>query len=263
MRADLRASFLEHPRPLAIAHRGGSTDGTENSLAAFRRAAALGYRYLETDVHLTADGVLVALHDDRLDRTTDSSGAIGELSWETVRAARIGGREPVPRFAELLEELPRARFVVDPKADAAVKPLRAAVRDAGAQERVCIGSFEQDRLRAARRALPEVCTSMGPWEVRLLRAAAWGLLPARAVPRRACVVQVPEWYNDIRLVDAALVGLAHRLGMQVHVWTVNDRSRMHALLDLGVDGLITDEAVILRAVLIDRGAWVAPDRWPA
>lgn len=252
--------FLEHPLPLAVAHRGGATDGSENSLAAFQRAVALGYRYLETDVHVTADGVLVALHDDRLDRTTDRHGVIAELSWEQVRAARIAGREPVPRFAELLEAFPDARFVVDPKADAAVDPLVAALRVARAHERVCIGSFEQERLRAVRRALPGVCTSMGPWEVRLLRTAAWGLLPAQAVPRRACVVQIPEWHNELRLVDRALVGLAHRLGLQVHVWTVNDRARMRALLDLGVDGLITDEVVGLRAVLIDRGAWVAPQR---
>lgn len=256
-------AFLEHPGPLAIAHRGGATDGTENSLAAFRRAVALGYRYLETDVHVTADGVLVALHDDRLDRTTDRSGAIAALEWAEVAKARIGGREPVPRFADLLEELSGARLVVDPKADAAVEPLITAVRDAGAQERVCIGSFEHHRLRAVRRALPHVCTSMSPREVRLLRAAAWGLLPARAVPRSAQIVQVPEWHEDVHLVEPDLIGLAHRLGLQVHVWTVNDRNRMEALLDLGVDGLITDEVVGLRAVLVDRDSWVSPGQWRA
>jgi glycerophosphoryl diester phosphodiesterase len=158
--------FLEHDGPLAIAHRGGALDGRENSMAAFARAVELGYRYLETDVHVTADDVLVAFHDDRLDRVTDRPGEIGSLTWREVRAARIGGTDPIPLFAEVLASWPDVRINVDPKSDHAVGPLVRTIRAAGALDRVCIGSFSDHRLRRARAALgPRLCTSMGPGEV--------------------------------------------------------------------------------------------------
>ncbi|MFD9130057.1 glycerophosphodiester phosphodiesterase, partial [Kitasatospora sp. NPDC059571] len=108
--------FLDHPGPLAFAHRGGDLGHPENSLAAFEAAVALGYRYLETDVHATRDGVLVAFHDSRLDRVTDATGAVAELPWDTVGRARIGGTEPVPLLEDLLGAFPAARFNIDVKA---------------------------------------------------------------------------------------------------------------------------------------------------
>ena len=140
--------FLEHDGPLAIAHRGGALDGRENSMAAFARAVELGYRYLETDVQVTADDVLVVFHDDRLDRVTDRPGEIGSLTWREVRAARIGGTDPIPLFADVLASWPDVRVNVDPKSDRAVGPLVRTIRAAGALDRVCIGSFS-DRPPAA------------------------------------------------------------------------------------------------------------------
>lgn len=247
--------FLDHPGPLAIAHRGGASGAVENSLAAFERATALGYRYLETDVHATVDGVLVAFHDDCLDRLTDRTGLIGELPWREVRAARVGGTEAIPRLTDLLEAFPDARFTIDVKADAAVDPLIEAIRVSHAEDRISVGAFSQPRLRRIRRGLPGVCTAMGPREARLLLFAAGRYLPPRAVPRAARCVQVPEWHEGTRVVDAALVRLAHRLRLQVHVWTVNEPADMHRLLDLGVDGLVTDRTRLLRDVLTERGAW--------
>lgn len=122
MTAPARHPFLDHPGPLAFAHRGGAADGPENTLAQFRRAVAAGYRYLETDVHATADGRLVAFHDAVLDRVTDASGRIADLPWDRVRLARVGGREPVPLFEELLAAFPGARWNVDVKADGALRP---------------------------------------------------------------------------------------------------------------------------------------------
>src|SRR5918992_4480961 len=154
--------FLEHDGPLAIAHRGGALDGRENSMAAFARAVELGYRYLETDVQVTADEVLVAFHDDRLDRVTDRPGELGSLPWREGCAARIGGTDPIPLFADVLASWPDVCVNVDPKSDRAVGPLVRTIRAAGALDRVCIGSFSDRRLRRGRgaRGAP-VCCSPG------------------------------------------------------------------------------------------------------
>jgi glycerophosphoryl diester phosphodiesterase len=228
-------------------------------MAAFAAAVALGYRYLETDVHVTADGVLVAFHDDVLDRVTDMRGPVARLDWAEVRRARVGGREPIAEFAELLASFPEARINVDPKHDAAVPALIRVVRDAGAAERICIGSFSDSRVAEIREALgPAICTSLGPWEIAALRAAAWGARPFLARLRRRpgrCVQVPPRGRRGLPLVEPRLIETAHELGLPVHVWTVNGAAEMTRLLDLGVDGLFTDVPGVLRTVLVERGEW--------
>lgn len=257
--------FLDHPGPLAFAHRGGTESAPENTVRAFRAAVALGFRYLETDVHLTADGVLVAFHDERLDRVTDRTGRIEDLPLAEVRRARIGGTEPVPTFDELLEEFPEARFNVDPKSDAAVVALARALRRHAALDRVCVGAFSDTRLRRLRGLLgPGACTAAGPLETARLLAGArlTGRIgtggTAGGVPYRC--VQVPVRHRGITVVTEAFVGAAHARGVQVHVWTVDEAAEMHRLLDLGVDGIMTDRPSVLRSVLAARGAWPEPGR---
>ncbi|MEU9607893.1 glycerophosphodiester phosphodiesterase [Streptomyces sp. NPDC048057] len=250
-----RHPVLDHPSVLPFAHRGGAADGLENTAAAFRRAAALGYRHFETDVHTTADGRLVAFHDATLDRVTDVGGRIAELPWREVQRARVGGREPLPLFEELVEEFPGVRWNVDIKAESALEPLVDLVHRARLWDRLCVGSFSEGRIaRAARLAGPRLATSYGVRGVMGLRLRSLGL-PA-AVRAGAVCVQVPESRGGVRVVDRRFVRTAHALGLQVHVWTVNDPDRMCALLDLGVDGIMTDRLETLRAVLTDRGAWV-------
>lgn len=259
--------FLDHPGPIPFAHRGGAEGNPENTMAAFEAAIGLGYRYLETDVHVTADGVLIAFHDDRLERVTDGRGAVADLEWAEVRRARVGGREPIVEFADLLAAFPEARINVDPKHDAAVRPLIDVVRAARAAERVCIGSFSDARVAEIREAFgPAVCTALGPWEIAALRAAAWGARPflARLRRRPGRCVQIPQrggW--GVPLVEPRLIAAAHELGLPVHVWTVNGAAEMARLLDLGVDGLFTDIPSVLRTVLAERGAWhPAPNPHP-
>ncbi|MEU3574415.1 glycerophosphodiester phosphodiesterase [Kitasatospora sp. NPDC036755] len=252
--------FLDHPGPLAFAHRGGDLGRPENSLAAFEAAVALGYRYLETDVHATADGVLVAFHDSRLDRVTDRAGAVAELPWEAVRRARIGGTEPVPLLEDLLGAFPGARFNIDVKAAPAVGPLVEAIRRTDAWDRVCVGGFSDSRLAAVRAAAgPRLATSLGPREVARLRLRSLAesfLRPsAPGAPFAGLCAQVPERHRGVRVVDRAFVRTAHRLGLQVHVWTVDDPTRIRALLDLGVDGIMADRIDVLRDVLGERGCW--------
>ncbi|MER6534162.1 glycerophosphodiester phosphodiesterase [Streptomyces sp900105755] len=250
----IRHPYLDHPGPIAFAHRGGTADGLENTVAQFRRAVELGYRYIETDVHATADGRLVAFHDDTLDRVTDGAGRIADLPWEDVRQARVAGREPLPLFEELLEEFPDVRWNVDAKAEPALRPLLGLIEKTDSYDRVCVGSFSEARvLRAQRLAGPRLATSFGTRGVVGLRLRSWGL-PA-SVRRSAVAAQVPESQSGVPVVDRRFVRAAHARGLHVHVWTINERERMHRLLDLGVDGIMTDHIDTLREVMQKRGVW--------
>jgi len=250
----VRHPYLDHPLPLPFAHRGGTADGLENTAAAFRRAAAAGYRYFETDVHTTADGVLVAFHDATLDRVTDTGGRIRDLPWAAVREARVAGKEPLPLFEDLLQEFPEARWNVDLKTESALVPLVDLISRTDAWDRVLVSSFTEARVaRAQRLAGPRLATSYGATGVAALRMRSLGIpAPLRA---GAVAAQVPETQGGIRVVDRRFVRAAHARGLQVHVWTVNDPGRMESLLDLGVDGIMTDHLETLREVLTARGAW--------
>ncbi|MCX3058731.1 glycerophosphodiester phosphodiesterase [Streptomyces beihaiensis] len=250
-----RHPYLDHPGPLALAHRGGAADGLENTAAAFRRAVDLGYRYIETDVHATADGRIVAFHDATLDRVTDSRGRIADLPWSAVRHARVAGSEPVPLFEDLLETFPDVRWNVDVKAEPALLPLVELIRRTRAWDRVCVGSFCEARVaRAQAVAGPRLATSYGTKGVVGLRLRSYGV-PA-PLRRSALCAQVPVAQSGVRVVDRRFVRAAHARGLQVHVWTVNEADEMRHLLDLGVDGIVSDQIETLRGVLADRGSWV-------
>ncbi|MEU9368746.1 glycerophosphodiester phosphodiesterase [Streptomyces avermitilis] len=255
MTAHIRHPYLDHPGPIAFAHRGGAADGLENTTVQFRRAVAAGYRYIETDVHTTSDGKLVAFHDPTLDRVTDGAGRIADLPWADVRHARVAGSEPVPLFEELLETFPGVRWNVDVKAEPALRPLLDLIERMNAWDRVCIGSFSEARVaRAQRLAGPRLATSYGIRGVLNLRLRSWGI-PA-ALRRSAIAAQVPRSQSGVPVADHRFVRAAHARGLQVHVWTVNDPHQMHQLLDLGVDGIMTDHIDTLRKVLEDRGTWI-------
>jgi glycerophosphoryl diester phosphodiesterase len=246
--------FLRWPGPIAFAHRGGASEVPENTMPAFEHAVRLGYRYVETDVHVTADGVLLAFHDDVLDRVTDRTGVVGELPYSVVREARVDGREPIPLLEDLLGAFPEVRVNIDPKHDAAVEPLVEVLRRCDAVSRVCIGAFSDERLARVRDLLPGVCTSLGPVGTLQLGLAAAGQGDDVGELESPCA-QVPPSYADTEIVTDAFVDEAHRRGMQVHVWTIDDEGEMARLLDLGVDGIMTDVPAVLRRVLEDRGSW--------
>jgi glycerophosphoryl diester phosphodiesterase len=246
-------AFLEHPGVLAFAHRGGALEAPENTMKAFEYAVGLGYRYLETDAYATRDGVLISFHDDRLDRVTDAKGKIEALSWDEVARARIGGSEPIPLMEDLLTRWPDVRVNIDPKHDAAVAPLIALIKRLGIQDRVCIGSFSDKRIRQVVDAFDGlVCTSPGPQGVMRLKAASVGWPAWRW--RQGCV-QVPVSANGVTIVNRRFIEAAERRGLQVHVWTIDDESEMDRLVDLGVHGLMTDSPSILKKVLTQKGLW--------
>ena len=263
--------FLDHPRPLAFAHRGGAAHAPENSWRAFEHAVRLGYRYLETDLQATADGVLVAFHDRTLDRVTDAQGRVSRLTHTQLSSARIDGTEPIPRLEDLLGAWPDMRFNVDVKDAAAIAPLPEVLRRTNAWDRVCVVSFSATRLRATRRTLGRpVCMAASPFGTAVVRLGGprgrhdpQGPGRLRSRPRQSpgllmeylartgvrCV-QVP-----ISVATPPFIGRAQTLGLQVHVWTINERPIMERLLDLGVDGIMTDETVALRDVLTARSQW--------
>jgi glycerophosphoryl diester phosphodiesterase len=254
-------SVLDRPGSvIAMAHRGGALHpeipGAENTLHAFRHAVALGYHYLETDVHATSDGVLLAFHDASLDRVTDARGPLSGLTADDVRTARIAGEHAVPTMAELLEELPDCRFNIDIKSSSAVQPLADLVDRTGSHDRFCVGSFSQLRLDAFRRASHgRVATSAAPTEVALFMALPSGRAARRLTRGRVAALQVPHRRGILPIVTASLVRRAHAAGAHVHVWTVDEQAEMDELLDLGVDGLITDRTDVLKQVLTRRGQW--------
>lgn len=245
---------------LAFAHRGGAyhpeTEGLENTMAAFRNAVELGYDYLETDVHVTRDRVLLAFHDQVLDRVTDRTGEIATTSYAEVRDALVGGRERVPSLAELFDELPRARFNIDLKSDGAVVPLADFISARGAEDRVLVGSFSRRRIQHFRALTAgRVATSAHPLEAVAFRFLPSGRLADLLTRGRVAALQIPHRRGRWVVATPGLVRRAHAVGKHVHVWTIDDPDEMRELLDRGVDGLITDRTDVLKTVLEERGQW--------
>lgn len=241
--------YLQWDGPIPFAHRGGASDVPENTMPAFQYAVDNGYRYVETDVQVTADGVLVAFHDNDLKRTCGRDGRISDLPWSEVRTALVDGGAPIPLLEDLLGTWPELRVNIDCKSNAAVDALVATLRRCAALDRVCVGAFNDARLRRIRAELGDgLCTSLGPLGVTRLRYG-------RPHTASANAAQVPVRQGPLTVVNKAFVERAHTLGIHVHVWTIDDPAEMHRLLDLGVDGIMTDRPVVLREVFEARGIW--------
>ena len=245
--------YLAVGRPIAFAHRGGASVHPENTERAFRHALGLGYTHIETDVHVTMDGVAIAFHDERLDRVTDAEGLIAELPWSEVKRARVGGTDPIMRLDELFEEFPGAFINLDPKHGAAVEPLAETILASGSVDRVMVGSFSDERIAEVRRRVGgDLAVSAGPRLTARLVAQSRGLKVSSEWVHAA---QVPVKMRGVPLVTKRFVEHLHGRDMHVHVWTVNDPEEMHGLLDLGVDGIMTDQTELLRDVMRERGVW--------
>ncbi|MEO5853785.1 MAG: glycerophosphodiester phosphodiesterase [Nocardioides sp.] len=243
-----------------FAHRGGAHHpaiaGLENTLYAFRHAHDLGYDYLETDVHVTADGVLLAFHDSVLDRVTDRQGAISSLTHSQVRDALVGGHERIPTLAEVFDAFPHALFNIDLKSAGSAPALADFVESRAAHDRVLVGSFSRSRLNEFRRLTGgRVPTSAHPLEVAAFRLLPSGRLADLLTRGRVSVLQVPHRRGRLVVATPGLVRRAHAAGKHVHVWTIDDSDEMRTLIDRGVDGLMPDRTDILKAVLTEGGQW--------
>jgi glycerophosphoryl diester phosphodiesterase len=265
--------YLDRGAPIGFAHRGGAREAPENTLLAFETALALGYSYLETDAQLTRDGVVVALHDDRIERVSDRAGTIDELEIAAVERADAGYHfssdagltHPfrdrglkIPRFAELLERWPQARLNIDAKSDRVVEPLLELIERFDAWDRVCFGAVSgrrRERIRELARG--RACLSMTPTALALARATS----PSGAIfALGSDCIQARMERGPVPFFTARLIRAAHRAGLQVHAWTIDEEPLMHKLLDAGVDGIMTDRPRALRTVFAQRGLELGGDR---
>lgn len=253
-----RHPALDGAVPAAIAHRGGALETTENTRTGFEYAVALGFTYLETDIQVTRDGVAVLFHDDRLDRTTDTTGRVSDLTWSQLRSvATAAGTDQIMRLDEALERFPSQQFNLDLKCAGAIEPFCDVMAATGAFDRVIVASFSDARLALVRRRFgPRLATAAGPRELtRAVAAARTG----RGFPAAPVALQVPVDLplgpRRVPVATEALVQAAHRHGVHVHVWTVSDEPTITRLLDMGVDGIMTDRPSLLRSILAQRGQW--------
>lgn len=263
-----------------IAHGGGQGHAPPNTLLALETALALGADVLEVDVQQTRDGVLVLRHDDTMDRTTNMSGPIADLTWEQVRGADAGatwvldGRSfadqgiGVPRLDAALAAFPDARWVVEIKNDtpSAARAMCETLRAADATERVLVGSFHDRAMHQFRTACPEVATSMSRSEAeRFVLAAKIGL--SRRIKTPAMALQIPREAAGLALDTPRVIAAAKARGIRIQYWTINDLTTLRTLAARGADGLITDRvdrgrrAVGLDPVHLSRTT--APSQHPA
>lgn len=238
-----------------LAHRGLALEAPENTLLAFAKAIALGVTHLETDVHGSADGVSMISHDPDLSRLTGRKAQVGHLTSHELRRVQLGAGQGFCSLADALDAFPEARFNIDIKADSAIAPTVAAIRDARATARVLIGSFSPARRLAVVSRLPGVATSISSRGAIAAVSAArtpGGLPTLRRILRDVHAVQFPLSILGMRTMTPRTVAAFHATGVEVHAWTINDEATMNRLLDLGVDGLVTDRADLGMAVLARR-----------
>ncbi|MDH3679355.1 MAG: glycerophosphodiester phosphodiesterase family protein, partial [Acidimicrobiia bacterium] len=253
-------AFLDHQVPFGFAHQGGNDVAPGNTDASFAHAVSVGYRYIESDVQATSDGVLVMFHDEDLEPRTGKSGRLEDLTWAEVAELRVSGVHPIPRFDDVVQRYADIRFNIEPKADTAVEPLIDAIVNLDLLDRILVGSFDDARVRKVSQALgPGLATSPGPFGIAKLLIRAL-FRPDSSVQYAA--VQIPTKVSFLPLTSSWLIGRFHRLGLQVHVWTVNDETEIVNLLDRGVDAIMTDRTELLRDVLQSRGQWPEDDDGP-
>ena len=244
--------------PLAIAHRGGAGLAAENTLDAFARSYALGLRYLETDIRMSADGQLVAFHDAGLHRVTGVRGRVRDHDLAALTRLSVDGGGAIVALADVLETFPDACFTIDVKEPRTIAPLAQLLRETGSVRRVCIAGARRCWLDELRRLTSDqLCTAFSFREL--------ARLAARSAPTNAAgsFAHMPLRLGRMKVYTSEVVHRAHDIGVRVIVWTVNDSATMHRLLDQGVDGIITDRPDVLREVLVARGQWRTPDTYDA
>lgn len=241
----MRHPFFSTARPLVFAHRGGAALAPENTIAAFDNALALGADGIELDVRLSVDGVVVVHHDSTLDRTTSLRGALASRTASDLAA--VG----VPSLAAVLTRYPRTRLIIELKVNTPefARAVLAVVRSTTAEQRVCLGAFRRRALRAVRTTTPEVATSAAREEVRWALYRSWCRWPVKAAVYGG--YQVPERAGPTRVVSQRFVDDAHRAGLAVQVWTVDDEDTARRLIGWGVDALITDRPDVIVPLVAD------------
>ena len=228
------------------AHRGGSEDAPENTLESFKYALDLGSSYIETDVQLSADGIPYIFHDDDLIRLLGMDVTFNSLHSNEIEQLKLFESYQIPKLETALTQFPNALFQIDLKTDEVALPAMRVIKNLNAFDRICIASFSSNRLEKVRNDFPETCLSMGPKEILKLLLASFGLYNQK-VPGDC--LQIPIYQYGIKLVTKRFVKYVQSIGLKIHVWTINDENTMRELIDLGVDGIITDRPKVLNKIL--------------
>lgn len=247
----LPAGYFSPAPPRVIAHRGLAIDAPENTLLAFSRALAIGVTHLETDVHVSSDGVAMVSHDPDLTRLVGREVSVSQLTSHELRRIALGAGQGFCSLAEALDAFPDARFNIDIKVAGVAAPAAAAIHAANAVGRVLVSSFGDRRRRDAVRRLPGVATSVSARGAlaSVALAGAGAVRPLARVLRGAHAVQLPTSLLGMKPFSPRALSSFHAVGIEVHAWTINEPAAMRALLDAGVDGLITDRADLALEVL--------------
>ena len=238
--------YLNQAGVAISAHRGGSEEAPENTLESFRYAIEVGSSYIETDVQLSADGIPYIFHDDDLSRLLNMDVTFNSLHSNQIEELKLFGSYQIPKLETALTQFPNALFQIDLKTDEVALPAMKVIESLNAFDRICIASFSSNRLQKVRKEFPETCFSMGPKEIFKLLLSSFGLYNKKVF---GDCLQVPIYHYGIKLVTRRFVKYVQSIGLKIHVWTINDENTMRKLIDLGVDGIITDKPKLLKKLL--------------
>ena len=249
-------SFLEFIRStniVPIAHRGASLLASENSFESFRKAFDLGYRVIETDIHSSKDGTAYIFHDITLERLTGENLKISDLKDVDIDSLKINNSSVIPRLSNVFEEFPEGLFNLDAKTWKSTMPIVETIKNMGCRSRVCIGSFNDWRINAIIKELGlETCHSMGTSNV--IKFYLGAQLGTEQHFTSQCI-QLPIKMFGISLTTRQVLSYARKLGIKIHFWTVNNPVVMQNLLELNVDGIMTDDCALLKTIMEEKHKW--------
>ena len=234
--------YLEYDGLKVLAHRGGAEESNENTLESFDYSQSLGCEFIETDVQVSSEGIQYIFHDDDLKRILNNPIRFDSLSSNEIDELSIFNSCKIPKLSDTLLRFPNLCFQIDFKTDEVVMPALDVINEMNVFDRVCIASFNSKRLQNVRSLYPDLCISMGPNEVFKTLLARFNLYKGD-VPGDC--LQIPMSYYGIKIVSKRFVDFIHSRGLKIMIWTINDIKTFKYLIDLGVDGIITDKPKLL------------------
>lgn len=240
--------YLNYSGLAVLAHRGGSIESYENTLASFAYAQSIGCKYIETDVQVSLDGIPYIFHDESLERITGIKSIFSSITSSEIDKIRIFKDHPIPKLDTALKEFPELFFQIDLKTDLVAIPALEVIKKNNAEKRVCIASFNSNRLKQVKENYPEMCLSMGPKEVAKLLLASFGLFKGE-IPGDC--LQVPIYSHGIKVVTKRFIKFVQSKNLKIMVWTINDKKTLKKLINMNVDGIITDTPKLLTELLND------------
>ena len=235
-------SYLNYSGVAVLAHRGGSLESYENTIESFHYSKNIGCKFIETDVQLSSDGIPYIFHDDTFLRLLGKNIIFNSLDSSEIDKLRLFENHPIPKLDTVLKTFPDLYFQIDVKTDEVALPTLEVIKKNNAMNRVCIASFSSKRLQNVYMQYPDICLSMGPNEVLKMLLSSFGLYRK---PITGHCLQIPIYQYGIKLVTKRFVKFVHKKGLKICVWTINDETTFKNLIDIGVDGIITDKPKLL------------------